>query len=167
MANSQRPIVNQRLYFCRLHLQWLEQQLEGEEIPRRVLEQSLGESILFHLVVAYRAYLAEIATAYTASSSASFSDASELVAALEAQGYSSAEARELQQLEQGNSWLAELLSGYQTLGGVEQSVKSSAPQMITAFEVDASQKIDLDSASDYFQALNAVIENQRSRLEEW
>ena len=50
MANAQRPVVNQRLYFSRLHIDWLSQQLANEEIAKSVLEQSLGESAVFHLI---------------------------------------------------------------------------------------------------------------------
>ena len=166
MANSQRPVVNQRLYFCCLHLQWLQQQLAEQDVPKLVLEQSLGESTILHLAMAYRAYLTEIAIAYTSSTLSSFDNASALLEFLEAQGYESAEAKELQQLEQGG-WLAELLVRYHRLGNEIRAAKPAAVQSIAVAELDSSGAISLDSLSHCFQQLGAVIDNQRARLEEW
>ena len=166
MANAQRPIVNQRLYFCRLHLDWLSEQLAQQRIAKSVLQQCLGESVQFHLVLAYRAYLAEIAVAYNLSS-INFADASDLAADLSAQGLESAEAKELQQLESAG-WLSELLAYHRSIGPLQAPVRQPrASQVISFADVSADGVLDLACCQSYYQSLNQIIENQRERLEEW
>jgi len=167
MANAQRPVVNQRLYFSRLHIDWLSQQLANEEIAKSVLEQSLGESAVFHLIKTYQAYLAEIATAYTIPL-ADFSDAKELLGAMEAAEQHSAEALELHELESSASWLKQLQSHYQAIGPINRVVSRPKNNQIVAFSSpESNSTIELETIKRYWQQLSAVIENQRARLEEW
>ncbi|MEE8059090.1 MAG: DUF6586 family protein [Pseudomonadales bacterium] len=166
MANAQRPIVIQRLYFCRLHLEWWSAELARQETPKAIIEQSLGESTLFHLVMAYRAYLQEIATAYTVPA-IDYVNAGDLIATLSAQGYDSAEARELAALEVGMGWLAGLLTQYSALGPLRGPTAVSSLQVISASQVNNTDPIGLEDCRDYFQALSEIIDNQRTRLEEW
>ena len=35
MANAQRPVVNQRLYFVDLHIEWLAEQLAQQVIAKK------------------------------------------------------------------------------------------------------------------------------------
>ena len=167
MANEQRPIVNQRLYFCRLHLEYLAVELDRQQTPKVVVEQSLGESIVLHLVLAYRAYLREIAIAY-AIPGAAYTTASDLIAALYQSCQQSAEAKELAALEQ-DGWLCELLTRYCALGSVEAEAKDrpASASGITVMQIDDKQPLDLALCRHYLQSLNELIENQRSRLEEW
>jgi hypothetical protein len=60
MANH-RSTVNQRLYFAQLHLQWLSRELQNGQLPAMLVEQALGESLLFNLQRIYPAYLLEVA----------------------------------------------------------------------------------------------------------
>ena len=167
MANAQRPVVNQRLYFCRLHIDWLTEQLAHQEVPKSVLEQSLGESTLFHLINTYQAYLAEIAVAYTLPMT-DFHDASELIAAMHAADQQCAEANELRELELSDSWLSQLKQQYSAIGPVHRNVQSTKNSQIVAFSsADTSGTIDLACSKRYWQQLSALIENQRARLEEW
>ncbi|ARN75676.1 DUF6586 family protein [Oceanicoccus sagamiensis] len=167
MANAQRPVVNQRLYFCKLHLDWLAQQLANQDIPKSVLEQSLGESILFHLINSYQAYLAEIAIAYNLPP-ADFINADTLIEALKQGGFYSAEANELRELELADSWLSRLIREYQAVGPIYRAGKSSNNSQIVAFSSqDNSGTMDLDVLKQCWQQLSGVIENQRARLEEW
>ncbi len=167
MANAQRPVVNQRLYFCRLHIDWLAEQLSHQEIAKSVLEQSLGESALFHLIKTYQAYLAEIATAYSLAL-ADFSDAKDLLEAMEQAEQYSAEALELRELESSPSWLNQLQAQYAAIGPIHQVTNSAKNSQIVAFSSpDTGGTIALETIELYWQQLSAVVENQRARLEEW
>ena len=169
MANAQRPIVNQRLYFCRLHLDWLSQELAREDLPQSVLEQSLGESLLFHLMMAYRAYLQEIAVAYSTPVH-DVHNAQQLLTRLESNGYTSAEASELKGLEEAESWLAELFQRYRSVGSLQRAAAVIRPQSLAREQhctEGTTGPLTNTECQGYFQALTAVIDNQRSRLEEW
>ncbi|MFA7553614.1 MAG: DUF6586 family protein [Spongiibacteraceae bacterium] len=167
MNNDQRPVVNQRLYFCRLHLQWLSEQLQQQILPQGLLNQCLGESVLLHLVMAYRAYLVEIAAAYSIDT-APITDVQALIAKLEANGKESAEAKELLQLTLPGQWLSDLLEKYQAIGPVSVAInKPGLGQFIAVREIDSSPSINWDCLQSWLEQLNQVIANQRARLEEW
>lgn len=163
MSNQQRAVVNQRLYFCQLHLGWLEAQLLKQDIPLRVVEQSLGESMLFHLVLCYRAYLSEVATAYGYPVD-NLTHAGQLIDHLSVQQLRSGEAIELSGLELSDSWLSALLSQYEQLGPVNLALSSTD---IKTISVSPVLELDSNVLRNYFNLLNEVIENQRTRLEEW
>jgi hypothetical protein len=167
MANSYRPIVNQRLYFCRLHLQMLAEQLAEQQVAKPVLEQALGESVLFHLVLTYRAYMAEIALAYAVDLQPP-ENAGQLITLLADQGYESAEAQELLAVESDGLWLGELLQQYSELGPVQANIRPrTAATLISATESASSWGFSLSVLQSYFDALSEIIDNQRARLEEW
>lgn len=171
MSNTQRPVVNQRLYFCRLHLDWLESELSLQVLPKALLEQSLGESLLFHLVLAYRAYLLEIAQACSVQPQPLYS-ARQLLTVLERQEHYSGEASELAELESGPSWLSGLLGHYEALDS-SHSPEPSLPSAgkaagdIPLSQLEGGEGIAIGQAREYLDALNKTIENQRLRLEEW
>lgn len=167
MANAQRPVVNQRLYFVRLHIEWLAEQLANQQIAKSVLEQSLTESALFHLIKTYQAYLAEIATAYTVPLT-NFHDARDLLVAIEAGQQHSAEALELRELESSDSWLNKLQRQYKAIGPVHRTGIRSKNSEIVAFSTPESDGTsDLEAIKQYWQQLSTLIESQRARLEEW
>ena len=113
--NPERAAVNQRLYLCRLHIDWLDEALQAEQLPRHIVEQALGESTLLHLTLCYRSYLREISYAYL-SHAVDVESAADLVAFLQQRQLSSGEANELAALEQSSSWLSEFLAAYSHLG---------------------------------------------------
>ncbi|WP_339339038.1 DUF6586 family protein [uncultured Oceanicoccus sp.] len=167
MANAQRPVVNQRLYFVGLHIEWLAEQLANQMIAKTVLEQSLGESVLFHLIKTYQAYLAEIAAAYTVPLT-DFTNAKQLLELLEVEGRQSSEALELYELEAADSWLNKLQRQYHSIGPVDRSGTGSQNSQIVAISnSDNRNTLDLESIKHYWQQLTAIIDNQRERLEEW
>ena len=168
MANRQCAIVNQRLYFCRLHIDWLQQEVQLQKLPRHIVEQSLGESVLCHLVLTYRAYLIELFEAYT-SSSIKLVDATELIDQLALHNMHSAEAREMQLLEVHEDWLGQMLLQFESLGPVEAVRNaSSSPQAIAFAEVDASsQDFSVERLQMYFDNLNALISHHRAHSQEW
>lgn len=169
MDNIFRSDVNQRLYFCKLHLQWLEEQLLSEQVAKSVLEQALGESIVSHLVLAYRCYLSELAYAYSVNITG-LKSAKALNDALAEQRYVSAEANELLAKESSDQWLGELISRYNGLGEVQgqaEYTQKRGSTLIAALHVDEFSPYSFDALQGYFTQLSDIIENQRSRLEEW
>lgn len=165
MENPQRPLVNQRLYYCRLHIKWMEQALEKGEITRNVIEQSLSESVLFHLVKTYQCYLAEIATAY-GSPCDCLGDVTSLDQLLSQQQLESAEAREISELE-ASGWLRELLEAYKAIPTATSATKSPLnPQTIPTIQVQQSSA-GLEQSRFLLESMEGLIENQRDRLEEW
>ena len=165
MTNAQRPIVNQRLYFCRLHLGYLCEQLDKQQTARAVLEQSLGESIVLHLMLAYRAYLQEIAAAYTIPVT-EFATSQALITALSDHQQQSAEAMELSALER-DGWLCDLFARYQTLGAPASRSRSQSGSGIAVTQIEQSDTLDASLCEYYFQSLSELIDSQRARLEEW
>jgi hypothetical protein len=164
MSNAQTAQVNQRLYFARLHLQWLQQALDQQQVAAKVVEQSLSESCLMHLVLAYRAYLAELAEAYSLSG-ASFDDAEALIEALAGIHKESAEAREIQLLEEGG-WLGEMCQRYTQLGASSMAaIATTNAGVIPVLQV--SQQLNAESCQHYLESLQKLVESHRSQLEEW
>lgn len=168
MANTYRSLVNQRLYFCSLHIEWLNDQIAHQKIAKSVAEQALGESIVFHLIQAYQNYLSEIASSYSIEVDG-LQNAEQLVDLLTTNKQSSAEAQELLACEAEGSWLGELIQQYRTIGPIQspkiKPLRSST--MISALEVDTTLDFNVERLTDYFKNLTGIVENQRSRLEEW
>lgn len=163
MSNSQRAAVNERLYFCRIHLDSLRREIEREQVPRLTLEAAFAESILLHMRQAYYAYLAEIAEAYNVSS-VSFTGAGPLIAALGADASCSAEAQECLNLEAEADWLAAILAIDHSVLQQRSPVQQQSPDLLTS-HVDVTTGIT--ELENYFNSLSALVENQRQRLEEW
>jgi Family of unknown function (DUF6586) len=172
MSVPQRAIVNQRLYFCRLHLDCLEQQLSQQVVPKHVLEQSLGESFLFHLVMTYRAYLAEIAEACSVSSSdleAGLTSAEHLLDLLRDNKTYCAAAEELSALESTASWLSSLLVAFHlSATGALQTPPVAASTGIAVKQIESdTDTVGLRAGRNLLRLLGELIENQRLQLEEW
>jgi hypothetical protein len=172
MANQLRPIVNQRLYFARLHCDWIAQEQERQQLPKRVVEQSLGESVIFHLMLTYKAYLSELGEAYSQPQRC-YCSAVELVACLAEQGAESGEAAELAALEQGgesSNWLSDLFTLYQQATNSAQFLPAVAINPVNTIAVEVGQQVDglsLKNCIYLHDCLSALIENQRLCLEEW
>lgn len=165
MSNSQRAMVNERLYFCRIHLDSLRSEIEREQVVRLTLESAFSESVLLHLRRAYQAYLSEIAEAYGVSGTR-FTGAAHLIAALGSGSGSSAEAQECLNLETDSSWLAEILDVENSAPHAPPQVQQQKPahNLLTS---SAGSTLGLDELQSYFNNLSALVESQRQRLEEW
>lgn len=166
MANAERANVNQRLYYAKLLLEAQRQKLDEQELPRHVAERAFGEAAVLHLILAYRRYLSELAVAYQLAGG-EFDTARSLARTLEAEGAESGECAELLALERGPSWLSSLLGAYLCLGGPESTrLAGYDASVISTINSDDSQ-FSFEHLESAFQALQAVIESQRARLEEW
>lgn len=165
MANSQRPTVNQQLYFCRLHIDWLSQELDKDILPKAIVEGALGKSTILQLQATYRCYLKEIGEAYNAPDN-NYQSAQHLIEVLKGLGLESSEASELFDLE-SNDWLHELI-GFRQHAIVTAS-KQSLPRVdyIAVIQNEVELITSLNSCKNIFHALSQLIENQRTRLEEW
>ena len=64
MSNIYIARTNQKLLFAKHHLDHLKQQEQGSGWSKHAQIESFEESVLFHLVSAYSAYLREIAEVY-------------------------------------------------------------------------------------------------------
>ena len=168
MPVVQRAVVNQRLYFCRLHVDWFSEQVDKEQVPRRIIEQSLGGSLIFHLVMAYKAYLSEIAESCSVPD-AMLNDAAQLITLLENESHICAAATELSSLENSKNWLSSLLARYEQQSSsfidLSNTKTSSGIQLV---DVDDNLgTLDVVAGKALFDSLRALIERQRIQLEEW
>lgn len=167
MHNPERPQVNQRLYYVTLHLQSMQRLLDEQQVPRRVVEQAMGESVLLHLVMVYRCYLRELAVAYGIDGSRP-ETAMQLQQALNAADKHSAECEELMALEADGGWLCSMLDHYLALGAESQAdAARSSPDAGIRFHSVDDNLLDIATLQSLYDQLHAVIENQRTRLEEW
>ena len=172
MASQLRPIVNQRLYFARLHCDWIAQEQDKQQLPKRVIEQSLGESVIFHLVMAYRAYLSEVGEAYLQPQRA-YSSALELLQFFSEQKVESAQVSELALLEgrsEPDGWLRDLLALHMqsvnsahTLPAVAVNSRNTLAITLT----DQADELSLERGLHFHHCLSVLIETQRLCLEEW
>lgn len=167
MDNTARPQVNQRLYFAALHLDTQERLVAEQQLPRRVIEQAFGESIVMHLVLAYRHYLGELAEAYAVTCSAP-QRAADLQQAISAAGKAAAECQELAALEQPGHWLHTLQQAFAALGTVPTSA-AAVPRSGDTIPLQpvAGALPDTQQLRQLYTELQAVIDNQRTRLQEW
>lgn len=167
MANPLTAKVNQRLYFSQLHLQWMQRAIDEQQIPRHIVDQAMGESVVLHLMTTYRYYLSELAQAYGLSGESPGS-AAQCATILAAAGKTSAECEELIALEEADSWLASLAQLYGRLDSVEGHVASAqAPQASLRVHSVDDTPLALAPLIAIYEALKALIDNQRTRLEEW
>ena len=160
-----RSTVNQRLYFCQLHLQWLKQELESGQLPAMTVEQALGESLMLHLQRSYQAYLLEVAESYGLYP-ANIVDAAGFKSLLDSQGKSSAEVNELYALESSDSWLSDMLSAATNVLLTGNTTPAKAT--IALIQVDLASDTNLcESGQQYLDKLTTLIESQRGQLQEW
>ncbi len=165
MAEDFKGRVNERLYYCRLHLDWFDREVERAVLPRRVIEGALGDSAFHHLLLAYRAYLAEIASDNGLPAPA-LVDASGLIAALAAIGRESAEASHLNQLESSSSWLSTIIRFDRQPPQPPASSVTLVKGDIPLLQQSDRQSVR-DEAEHCLTELQALIDSQRGCLEEW
>lgn len=167
MANQHRSTVNQRLYFARLHLDWLKRELDSEQLPAMTVEQALGESLLFHLCRTYQTYLLEVAETY-ALFPQQLENATAFKVLLAEQGKSSAQANELAALECSGSWLSAMLQSSTSALLPAQAVPAKGSIAVIQIEsTNDAGASNTELLGSYLDKLAALIENQRGHLEEW
>ena len=162
MNKQLQAATNERLYCCRLQLDWYAQQVASATLPTRIIEIACGEGLRLQIIAAYRAYLTELSATYNGPET-SFSNAT----ALSAANIESAELNELLVLEAGDSWLSQLLnSAIQT-----HTSHSSTPAKggdIVLFQATSEQSsVSIDTLQHSYLSLKKLIDTHRSHSEEW
>ena len=127
-------------------------------------------------MLAYRAYLTEIAVAYNLPGD-KFLTALELSQRLTLDNRHSAEVSELLNLEEKPSWISSLTDIYRSLGDMDISdtvkthsnVSLSSPNSlgIPVTQLNTTAELSIETCRGWFNSLSQVIESQRDRLEEW
>lgn len=155
-----RARVNQKLYFARLTLD------QAQAATCANTRAALLQAALFHLVTAYRLYLGEIAAAYRHPLDRTDS-ASAAQQAWVQDGRHCPELSELATLEQRGDWPARLLAAYAAAAEVAGTAVSAAPASAGIALVDITGAVELDECRSWLAALQALLAQQRERLQEW
>ena len=162
MNKQQQAATNERLYCCRLQLDWYIQQAASATLPTRIIEIACGEGLRSQLIAAYRAYLAELSVTYNGPD-AIFSNA----AGLNVANIQSAELNELLVLEATDSWLSQLLKDAPRSHS-DRSNKPAKGGDIALFQAPAEQSsLSIDALQHSYLSLKKLIDTHRSHSEEW
>ncbi len=166
--------TNQKLNFTRIHLDALKEAQASTGWSKHALIESYNESVLFHMVSAYSAFLREIAEQYRFDADR-ISKLKQLIEQMESQGLEAPEVAELQQLyADPHSWLHHLLAAYKACWRAEDHQQSVA-QAESVSEIHVMQ-INPNHAEDgaiieeyqlWFANLRSLIERFRSAMQEW
>jgi hypothetical protein len=163
MANLSLTRVNQKLGQARALLQQ-----SDEARLTEVHRQSLLEGACFHLVCAYQHYLRELGENYGLKNSSAITTEEELAKALAMAGKHPAEAEELRQLRQVDSWLASLHVFYQSLWQTPKPVAQSDEGLINLIDLDqAPPSVSLEMLRQWHSEFAALVRRQRETSAEF
>ena len=174
MSNIYISRTNQKLMFAKLHLDQLKLAEQGSGWSKHAQIESYEESILFHLVSAYSAYLREIAEVYRLEPE-KISTRDELLEQLEAKGVEAPEAKELTLLAGGDSWLSQLLAAYRACWVAQNREQAAASDHASLSEIQVVQ-VNPDHSSDaqvieqlegWINSMRELVDRQREGLKEW
>jgi len=162
-------ITNAQLSCFKLHLQQLLQVKKVEEVQQLVvLNKAYSQSLCFHFVLVYRAFLQEIAADYQIKISldGSFADLNSL---LDRAGIVSLQCQMLADLEQdAKSWLSVVLARYQdclSLVPARNIARSTDAHLIGYKELPVAgfeEEIELAG-----KLLKDTVEQYRDLMQEW
>ena len=175
MSDVYQSRTNQKLSFVRLHLQALEESLDGSAWSKHTLVESYNESVLFHLAGAADSYVKELAERYKLNVD-QINSIPELVQAMAESSLESPEISEIEQLyENTGSWLRKLWRAYKACWYAEHAPQKQASEVQSVSEIHVLQ-INPDHAQDadvyqeylgWFNALKELIERQRFSMLEY
>lgn len=174
MSNVYISRTNQKLLFAKLHLDSLKQAEQGRGWSKHAQIESFEESVLFHLVSAYSAYLREIAEVYYLQPE-TISTRDELQQQLEDKGMEAPEAKELGQLAGSDSWLAQLLAAYRACWAAQGREQAAASEHASLSEIQVVQ-VNPDHSSDkevieqlegWMNSMRELIDRHREASQEW
>ncbi|MEH6471836.1 MAG: DUF6586 family protein [Halopseudomonas sp.] len=174
MSNIYISRTNQKLLFAKLHLDSLKLAEQGSGWSKHAQIESYEESVLFHLVSAYSAYLREIAEVYRLEPE-KISTRDELLEQMEAQGLEAPEAKELSQLAGSDSWLSQLLAAYRACWMAQERDQAANGGHASLSEIQVVQ-VNPDHSSDlevigqlegWVNDMRELVERQRESLKEW
>lgn len=126
-------------------------------------ETALAEAVLFHLHVAYCAYLREILQHFKLTGTAD--NAQQVAELLRVQQLHSADIDELVKLEQGSEWLAQMRAAYATATNIDMVPVPDASAAITL--CDVTTQSDASTCSEWLRQFHALLQRQRAHAQEW
>lgn len=154
--------VDQKLHLAKLTLAAIDANFLSENISSAT-ETALIEAALFHLHVAYRAYLHELLLHCTVTLVVeSAQQASDLLRTRQLQN---GDIEELAKLEQSGAWPAQLCSAYVDAASHEMT-KESASNMGIVLR-DVSTRIDSEILAAWLQQFQILLNRQREHAQEW
>ncbi len=168
MSLSGLSLTNQRLFFVRLQIQQFEALTAGESEPAR---QAQYESVVFHLLQAYCAFLRELADMQNlpVNANALVENAEGLISNAPAEVVSP-ELQELAMLEMDpGSWLANLRQVFRRFGAPVDTV--GLPGVVQHSEISVTMVTPEDNRLSeltmWHEALSEIIRRLRAVSQEW
>ena len=171
--------TNQKLSFCRLHLEQLKIAEHSSGWSKHALVESYNESVLFYLVGAYSAFLGEIAEVYRLDPQdldlQSVGALNLLLNRLSEQSIEAPEVNEIAQLLEGDTWLTGLLRAYKACWRAEPKKTNDSIEKASQSEIHVVQ-VNPDYADEpqvivqleqWLNDLRALIERHRESMKEW
>lgn len=174
MSNIYIARTNQKLLFAKVHLDQLKQAAQSSGWNKHAQIESYEESILFHLVSAYSAYLREIAEVYRLDP-LKISTRDELLEQLEENGMEAPEAKELTELAGRDSWLSQTLKAYRACWVAQDREQATHSDHASLSEIQVVQ-VNPDHSQDgevieqlegWLNSLRELVDRQRESLKEW
>ena len=167
MSSQISSLINQRIAFC--------VQVAGqlEDAAAEPVNQVWTEALLYHLVMAYRCYLYELAEHLQLTLPPNVTSIEAVIAAWQqqsarAEGVIPGELGYLQALEQPGAWLASLLQTFDCQPVIERPAPvRSASEIRLHVDNDESVRLDAARCKDWLKQLQTLIEQQRPLLDEW
>ncbi|WP_027859125.1 DUF6586 family protein [Marinobacterium jannaschii] len=166
--------TNQKLNFARLHIEALRGAVDSTGWNKHALIESYNESVLFHLVSAYDAFLREVAELYRLDTE-HLQGYRSLVQELEHSGQESPEISEIVKLENDDiSWLHKLLAAYEACwhgsDKRQQVTETSSVSEIHVLQVNPDHAEDVDIIAElegWLVSLRELVERLRNNMQEW
>lgn len=159
--------VDQKLHSAKLTLATIDTNSSSEKNP--AIETALVESALFHLHIAYRAYLHELLLHCKVT--ASVETAQQAVDLLEAQHLQNGDIDELAKLERSGAWPAQLHAAYADAANHEvrkESASSNGSTLNVGINLrDVTAHIDGEVLAAWLQQFQLLLQRQREHAQEW
>ena len=162
MNKQQRAATNERLYCCRLLLDWYRQQVDSQVLSLRILEMACGESLRLHIMAAYSAYLVELSVTYNGPQEV-FNNATQL----NKTPIHCAELNELLVLEADDTWLSRLLCSKTSELVSPTSFPAGGGDISLLQSGSLQSSLSIDELQLCYHSLKKLIDTHRSHSEEW
>lgn len=160
--------VDQKLHFAKLTLASIDTNPSSEKNP--LMQTALVESALFHLHIAYRAYLHELLMQYQEllvqyKVPMSVETAQQAAVMLQAQQLQSGDIDELVKLERSGAWPAQLCAAFVDATNLETKNISASKNGIALRDV--TTRVDSEVLNAWLQQFQILLQRQREHAQEW
>lgn len=171
MAKHRPGKSNQKLYFAKIHLEFLNELNTKENLlHRKALYQAHKEAFLFQLYGAYEAMLWEVANTYDIDMQAGMGAAG-AYALCQQKGIASPEIERVFELSQRKGhWLAEFLMEWRKACSLDPHENATvvAPANLNAIEIRrVDNEENTDQLNQWHREMNSILNETRSILGEW